>query len=231
MTKTSKLLDYRYDNDSGKMEIGLDEVGRGPLFGRLYVAGVILPEDQSLFDGTNIKDSKKFSSKHKIRDVAEYIKTHALAWHIHYIEADVIDNINILQSVYRAMHECIRELLIKTGNPFDNTMVIVDGDRFKPYCVFDEASGFMKEMHNVTVEQGDSKYMSIAAASIIAKVAHDDYIEQLCKEYPQLVDRYRLDKNVGYGTKHHIDGIQQYGITQWHRRSYKICKEANMAPL
>jgi ribonuclease HII len=113
----------------------------------------------------------------------------------------------------------------------DNMMIIVDGDRFKPYCVFDQTTNTMKEIPSITIEQGDAKYIGIAAASIIAKVAHDEYIEELCTQYPELVERYRLDKNVGYGTKHHIDGIQQYGITQWHRKSYNICKGASYAPL
>ena len=214
-----------------KYEIGCDEVGRGPLFGRLYVAAVVLPTDGS-FDGTHIKDSKKFSSKKKIKEVAEYIKTAALAWHIHYIEASVIDDINILQAVYKGMHECIRQMILKLEpiskphklNPLNDILLMIDGDRFKPYCLFNNETESLQEMHHVTIEQGDAKYMNIAAASIIAKVEHDEYISDLCKEYPELATRYSIDKNVGYGTKAHLEGIRQYGISQWHRKTYGICK-------
>jgi ribonuclease HII len=89
----------------------------------------------------------------------------------------------------------------------------------------------MQEIPHITIEQGDAKYVGIASASILAKVAHDEYILELCKEYPILCERYSLDKNVGYGTKLHIDGIKKYGITQWHRRSYGICKMAKYSPI
>jgi ribonuclease HII len=213
-------------NPDSKYEICLDEVGRGPLFGRLYVAAVVLPRN-GLFDGKDIKDSKKFSSKKKIKEVAAYIRENCLAYHIHYIEANVIDDINILQAVYRAMHECIRAIITKLGT-HEGLSIIVDGDRFKPYCVFDNVSQTMIEIPSTTIEQGDAKYMGIAAASIIAKVAHDEYISELCGEYPELNERYGLEKNVGYGTKQHLDGILKYGISQWHRKSYGRCNTAEV---
>jgi ribonuclease HII len=231
--KPTELLPLCYD-EKNRFEISLDEVGRGPLFGRVYTAAVVLPRDGS-FNGTDIKDSKKFSSKKKRKEVAEYIRENALAYHIHYIEPDVIDEINILQAVFRCMHECIKQILLKLENlvedPFKDVLIVVDGDRFKPYCMFDVESESLKEVPHITIEQGDAKYMAIAAASIIAKVAHDEYIEEMCKIYPALVERYQLDKNVGYGTKHHIDGIRNYGITEWHRKSYGLCRDALYSPI
>jgi ribonuclease HII len=228
--KPKELLQFSYDS-SKKWEICIDEVARGCLFGRVYVAAVVLPSDDS-FDGTEIKDSKKFSSKIKMKEVSDYIHKNCLAYHIHYIESDVIDEINILQAVFRCMHECVKEVIAKleNANP-ENTLIVVDGDRFKPYCIYNDEKGTMEEIPHVTIEQGDAKYMGIAAASIIAKVAHDEYIYELCKNYPLLNERYHLEKNVGYGTKQHLDGIKQHGITQLHRKSYGICKTAQYSPL
>ena len=239
VTKPVSLLSLTYDSKY-KYEIGCDEVGRGPLFGRLYVAAVLLPTDGS-FDGTNIKDSKKFSSKKKIQEVSEYIKKASIAWHIHYIEADIIDDINILQAVYKGMHECIRQMILKIEkiqendslkfNVFNDLLLLIDGDRFKPYCMFNPDTQSIQELNHITIEQGDAKMMSIAAASIIAKVEHDQYIENLCKEYPELITRYNIDKNVGYGTKAHLQGIREHGISQWHRKTYGICKSVSLNPL
>ena len=238
VAKPVSLLSLVYDSKY-KYEIGCDEVGRGPLFGRLYVAAVVLPIDGS-FDGTNVKDSKKFSSKKKILEVSDYIKKASVAWHIHYIEADIIDDINILQAVYKGMHECVRQMILKLEkmhdnlnsasplNPLNDIILLIDGDRFKPYCIFNEETQSIQEMNYVTIEQGDAKMMSIAAASIIAKVEHDKYIEDLCKEYPDLITRYNINKNVGYGTKAHLDGIREHGISQWHRKTYGICKTVSL---
>lgn len=236
--KKPKLL-YKYDENS-KIEICLDEVGRGPLFGRLYTAAVVLPVNHSLFDETDIKDSKKFSSKEKMKRVAEYIINNCLAYHIDYIDAGVIDEINILQSVYRSMHECIKNILekisniqpeINNNNNNENILILVDGNSFRPYCVYKEQTGEIQQISHVTIEQGDAKYIGIAAASIIAKVAHDDYIHKLCIEYPILVERYDLANNVGYGTKKHLDGIREHGITEFHRKTYGICKTSIVTPL
>lgn len=232
-----KLL-YKYDENS-KIEICLDEVGRGPLFGRLYTAAVVLPVNHSIFDETDIKDSKKFSSKEKMKRVAEYIINNCLAYHIDYIDASIIDEINILQSVYRSMHECIKHILEKISNiqpeinvnNNENVLILVDGNSFRPYCVYKEQTGEIQQISHVTIEQGDAKYIGIAAASIIAKVAHDDYIHKLCIEYPILVERYDLANNVGYGTKKHLDGIREHGITEFHRKTYGICKTSMVTPL
>jgi ribonuclease HII len=226
--KEKPPLDRFYNSDV-PYEIAIDECGRGPLFGRVYVGCVILPKDPKLFDGKDIKDSKKFTSKKKLGAVAEYIKSNALAWHVSWVDEKVIDDINILQANMRAMHDGIREILKKIPDDTDisKCLAVIDGNYFTPYRKFDDASETMVEMPHVTIEKGDSKHMGIAAASILAKAARDEYILDLCREHPELVERYRLDTNMGYGTKIHMDGIRQHGISQWHRRSFgELCKNA-----
>ena len=226
--KQSPLQPY-YDI-ANTLEIGLDEAGRGPLFGRLYVAAAILPKDDS-FRHADIKDSKKFSSKKKIKDVSDYIKANSIAWSIQYIEAEEIDRINILQSVLKAMHMCIGEIIAKmacidssTSRPLSDYFLMIDGNQFKPYMYYNDATGELECIRHVLIEGGDNKYTSIAAASILAKVARDEYIADLCRQSPDLVNRYHLDTNMGYGTKQHMLGIAEYGITDLHRKSYKPCK-------
>jgi len=216
-------------SSENRFEVGVDEAGRGPLFGRLYVAAVIIPEGG--FDNPAIKDSKKIKSKKKMTDLAEYIKTNAYAWSIKYIEHDVIDDINILQAVYQGMHACIRECISKI-NVFENqTCLLIDGNLFKPFSVFDESTDRLMTLPYETIEGGDNKYQAIAAASILAKSARDQWVEELCNEYPLLSERYALNKNMGYGTKAHLTGIAQYGITQWHRKTYGCCKSAPYQPI
>lgn len=228
------LLERFYNSNDNLYELSIDEAGRGCMFGRVYIACVVLPKNPDLFSGVNIKDSKKFSSKKKLRETAEYIKEHALSWHIEYIENDVIDNINILASVMNGMHDCIKHSMLKINSmvepiPSDSDyMAIIDGNYFKPYCYYDDSKSEYCQIPHVTVEKGDGKYMAIAAASILAKTARDDYIIDLCEKYPILSERYGLDKNMGYGTKIHLNGINEYGITQWHRRSFGCCKTANI---
>jgi ribonuclease HII len=132
------LLEYSYDPKI-KYEICLDEVGRGPLFGRLYTGAVVIKRDGS-FDRLHIKDSKKFTSKEKIKEVASYIKENAICSNIHYIESNVIDEINILQAVYKSMHENIRSILDKLIliDPlfdYNDVLIVVDGDRFTPFNI------------------------------------------------------------------------------------------------
>jgi ribonuclease HII len=223
-------LMHNIEND---YEICIDEVGRGCLFGRTYIACVILPKDGS-FSGKDVKDSKKFSSKKKIKDVADYIKKNAIYWHVEYVESTIIDEINILQAVMRGMHESIRNTLdyLLTNNKITcvkNTMAVIDGNYFKPYIWFNPTNEELITLPSVTIEQGDAKYMGIAAASILAKVARDEYIIELCKDYPVLSSRYGLETNMGYGTKKHLDGIKEHGITQWHRRTFgEACKNASI---
>lgn len=220
----------RFYNEANAYELSIDEAGRGCLFGRVYVACVVLPKDPELFDGKNIKDSKKFSSKKKLNEVAEYIKEHALSWHVEYVEADVVDEINILQADMRGMHECIKHTITALGHvSVRDCMAIVDGNYFTPYRIFDKESETIIELPHVTIEQGDGKYMAIAAASILAKTARDNYVLDMCQKYPELITRYGLDKNMGYATKTHLDGIREHGITQWHRKTFgKACKEATV---
>jgi len=214
-------------NPEFNYEIGVDEAGRGPMFGRLYVAGAVLPKDDS-FRHDWMKDSKKFSSEKKIKTVSDYIKENAISYSIQYIEHDIIDQINIRQSVHKGMHESIREIFTKSNVKRDNTFLLIDGNDFKPYTFYDEDREEICALPHETIEGGDNKYTAIAAASILAKVARDEYIYTLCEEYPQLVERYGLGKNKGYGTKQHIDGIREFGITQWHRKTYGLCKNAKM---
>ena len=209
----------------------MDEAGRGPMFGRLYVAAVVLPK--VAFQHEKMKDSKKFHSKKKIQDVADYIKSHATAWSVHFIEADVIDQINIRQAVFRGMHACIRDIVAKQTSlnvsvdvPLVDPFLLVDGNDFAPYTVFDEATEELRAFPHVTIEGGDNKYSAIAAASILAKVARDQYIADLCADYPDLVTYYGLNKNMGYGTKQHLNGIATHGITQWHRKTFGLCRTA-----
>jgi ribonuclease HII len=219
-----------FDPTASHIEIGIDEAGRGPLFGRLYVAAVTLPKG---FTHKDIKDSKKLSDK-KIRKMAALIKETAVAWSIQYIEHDIIDEINIRQAVFRGMHAAIKEITGELGEKIpqnDDYFLLIDGNDFKPYMVYNDETSTYKALAYETVEHGDAIYMNIAAASILAKNARDRYIESLCEEYPQLSYRYGLQKNKGYGTKQHLEGIQQWGITQWHRKTYARCNTADLNPI
>ena len=222
-----------------KYEVGVDEAGRGPLFGRVYTGAVILPPASSptaatAFDFSLLKDSKKFSSDKKIREVAEYIKEHAVAWAVSYEEADVIDRINIRRATLQCMRNSIKtaiqghvEEMEQKGRlvpSYTDYLLLVDGNDFIPMGNYNQETDEMETYTHVCVEGGDNTYACIAAASILAKVARDDYIEKLCDQYPVLDEMYSLRGNKGYGAKKHLDGIREHGITQWHRRSYGICK-------
>lgn len=213
-------------------EIGVDEAGRGPLFGRVYTAAVILPKDDT-FDHSKVKDSKKFTSKKKIEEAAEYVKTHALAWYVSFEDETVIDEINILQATQKAMHHCILETkkqytekLLKEGHTMRNIHfhLLIDGNYFNPISTINRQTNMIEVIPYDTVEGGDNKYSCIAAASILAKVYRDQYIADLCEQHPDLITKYGLDSNKGYGAKKHLDGIKEHGITIWHRRSFGICK-------
>lgn len=229
--KKDPIILQQIYNDSNLYEFGLDEAGRGSLFGGVYVACVVLPKDSSNFDGKDIKDSKKFSSKKKIMEVAEYIKQHALAWNVSWVDESEIDKNNILESSMRGMHKCLDALFPSLGGykDIDKCLALVDGNYFNPYSRFNNDKHCICQLPHITVEQGDSKYMAIAAASILAKTARDSYILELCQGYPELVERYGLDTNMGYGTKRHLEGIRQHGISQWHRRTFgDLCKSATV---
>jgi len=224
--KQQPLQKY-FVEDTNIIEIGIDEVGRGPLFGRVYVSAVILPKDDS-FDHSKMKDSKKFHSKKKIEETSEYIKNSSLAWVVCYEDEKVIDEINILQATQQAMHKCISELIKKHPELFDpdkKIQLLIDGNYFNPYTMYNKKRKILEPLSHICIEGGDNKYSAIAAASILAKVARDTYIDDLCKENPKLIEYYSIDSNKGYGAKKHLDGIQEHGITIWHRRSFGICKQ------
>jgi ribonuclease HII len=215
------------------VEIGVDEAGRGPLFGPVYTAAVILPKDDT-FDHSKVKDSKKFHSKKKIDEVANYIKENALSWYVSFEDEKTIDDINILQATQKSMHTSILEARklfnkqMKDHNKIEFTNysyhLLVDGNYFNPITYLNKKTNKIETIPFTTIEGGDDKYTAIAAASILAKVERDKYIHYLCEQNSELVERYGIDSNKGYGAKRHIDGIKQHGITTWHRRSFGICK-------
>ena len=208
-------------SDEYNVEIGVDEVGRGPMFGRVYCAAVILP-DNDTFKYEILKDSKKFTSKKKLEEAAKYIKENCISFSIAFCEHSEIDNINIRQATHKAMNEAIRKIIKFT----DNNIVLIDGKDFKPITYLENEQ--IKQVPVKCIEGGDNKYCSIAAASIIAKVERDNYIYDMCKKYPILDTYYDLSKNKGYGTAKHMDGIKKYGITQWHRKTFGICNNSNI---
>ena len=198
-----------------KHTVGVDEAGRGPLFGRVYAAAVILPEPTAENKSwmSLIKDSKRFHSAVKIRQVADNIRKHAISYGVGWRDEKRIDVINILQATQEAMHDAIDQVIKSKDTVTTDATVklLIDGNYFRPYA----------GLQHHCIEQGDNIYPCIAAASILAKVARDDYIHALCKEYPELVHKYDLDKNKGYGTKRHMDGIREHGVTEWHRKSFR----------
>lgn len=227
--KISNILKKYHFNDPNIFEIGVDEAGRGPLFGRVYTAAVILPKDDT-FEHSKMKDSKLFHSKKKIFEISEYIKENAIAWSISYEDEKVIDEINILQATQKCMHKSITSTLKVFEKKIINEEnkqihLLIDGNYFNPYKQFNKKRQIIETISYTCVEDGDNKYTSIAAASILAKVARDKYIEELCQENQYLIEKYGIDSNKGYGSKKHLDGIKTNGITIWHRRSFGICKQ------
>ena len=247
------LLKKYYNLEDHIIEIGADEAGRGPMFGRVYSGAVVLPKDDS-FDHYKMKDSKKFTSKNskKINEAAEYIKQNAIAWAVAYEDERVIDEINILQATQSAMHKAIQNVIGQLSKKnvvldYNNLFLLIDGNYFKPFhydsdhnmgiensqrckpmqmpVTNTKPSSKTSSLHYTTIEGGDNKYTSIAAASILAKVERDKYIEDLCLHNPDLIEKYGLDSNKGYGSKRHMDGIKKHGISKWHRRTFGICKE------
>lgn len=229
------ILKTCLQNDTSVFEIGVDEAGRGPLFGRVYAGAVILPKDSNTFQHSLMKDSKKFGKSKKgqkeINEAYEYIRTHAVAWATAYESEETIDEINILQATQSAMHKAIKavieQLENKTSNNIhsNNLYLLIDGNYFKPYSHYNYGQKFPTTIKFNTVEQGDNTYSSIAAASILAKVERDKYIDELCLVNPELSQKYGIDSNKGYGSKKHRDGISEFGITKWHRKTFGICSQ------
>ena len=189
-------------NFSGQLfETGTDEAGRGCLAGPVTAAAVILPED---FELALLNDSKQLSEK--IREyLRPIIQEKAICYHVTNIEPEIIDEINILNASIKAMQECIVKL-----TPVPN-YIIVDGNRFKA----------VNDIPHSCIIKGDSKYLSIAAASILAKTYRDDYMAMIHEEYPM----YNWKQNKGYPTMEHREAIRKYGITKYHRKSFRLLPE------
>ena len=205
---THKILKKFYAEDS--LEVGIDEAGRGPLFGRVYVGAAILPLDD--FDHSLMRDSKKLSERKRLQ-AYDYIKENAIDYSVDYIEADEIDKINIYNATYTAMHKALDKLQVRPD------MILVDGSHFIPYS-FEN-----RQRSHVCIEKGDDTYSAIAAGSILAKVTRDKYICELCSKHENLDEFYGLSQNKGYGTARHMEGIKQHGISLWHRKSFGICRQ------
>ena len=196
------LVSHYYE---GKIEAGCDEAGRGCLAGSVYAAAVILPPD---YQNELLNDSKQLTEKkrYQLRDI---IEQDAVAWAVGIVTPQEIDRINILNASILAMHRALDQLKVRPE------AIIVDGNRFKPY----------QQIPATTIVKGDGKYLSIAAASILAKTYRDDYMNQLALEYPQ----YDWLSNKGYPTKKHRDAIRQNGITPYHRRSYNLLGDGQLS--
>lgn len=186
---------------SGKVEAGCDEAGRGPLAGPVVAAAVILPND---FTNSILNDSKKLSH-HQLLELEMLIKKEAISYAVAEVSPEEIDEINILKASFLAMHRSIAALQQRPE------LLLIDGNRFNPY----------EDMPHECVVKGDATYMSIAAASVLAKTHRDRLMHAAAKKYPQ----YGWQTNVGYPTKAHRQAIRDYGITPLHRKSFRLLPE------
>lgn len=182
--------------ESGHIEAGCDEAGRGPLAGPVFAAAVILPE---AFYHPLLNDSKKMSVKARY-ELREVIEKEAIAWAVEEVSPEEIDSLNILWASVTGMQRAVRKLSVKPQ------FLLIDGNRFRPFDGYPFA----------TVVHGDATYASIAAASVLAKTYRDDRMIQLAEQFPH----YGWDRNMGYPTREHIEAIKKYGLTPWHRRSF-----------
>ncbi len=199
-------------NDKTLIEAGVDEVARGCLAGPVYAAAVIWPNEEEQLDPNIIlKDSKKLS-KTKRTLLRDYIEEYAIDYAVASVDNNEIDKINILQASQLAMRKAIAKLDVQPD------FLLIDGNYFKPYIHNGELIP-----HKCFIK-GDDKYQSISAASILAKVYHDEYIEKLIEEEPEL-KIYDWESNMCYGTKKHIGAIKENGISKYHRKTFGICKE------
>ncbi len=202
---------YFINND----EIGVDEAGRGPLIGRVYASAVCLGDIGDIKEDIIITDSKKMTRNQRQKSY-EWIINNVKAYSVSFAEPNEIDTINILQATRLAMKRALEDI----GQKVHINNIVIDGPRWE------DKFKDIKDYDNIKVKSvigGDSKYMSIAAASILAKEEHDKYIRDLCKKRPELHERYDLLNNMGYGTKKHLEGIKKYGISEYHRKSFKPC--------
>jgi len=195
--------------------IGVDEVGRGTLFGNVIACAVILPETFPDDIYLQIKDSKKLSFK-KRKFLANYIKTNAIAYAIGSVSSEEIDEINILQASIKAMHIALYEVMKKTK--FNK--IIVDGNYFTP--IISDNEDYIIDFE--CVPKADNTYLNVAAASIVAKDYHDNEILELLENEPDL-NKYDLKNNMGYATLKHRNAIQNYGLHKYHRKTFKSCSE------
>lgn len=189
----------------GKVEAGCDEAGRGCLAGSVFAAAVIFDEN---YKNEELNDSKQLTDKQR-KKLRKIIERDAIAWAVGIVTPEEIDRINILNASILAMHRALDQLKIRPE------AVIVDGNRFKQY----------KQLPYTTVVKGDGKYLSIAAASILAKTYRDDYMDELDKEYPN----YHWLSNKGYPTKEHREAIRQYGITPFHRKTFNMLEDKQLS--
>ncbi len=185
----------------GICEAGCDEAGRGSLAGSVYAAAVILPPD---FECTVLNDSKQLTERQRYA-LRPIIEQNAVAWAVGVVSAKEIDEINILNASILAMHRAIDALKVVPEH------LIIDGNRFKPY----------KNIPYNTIIKGDGKYLSIAAASVLAKTYRDDYMNALHEEFPM----YGWNQNKGYPTKQHRNAIEKYGVSHYHRMSYRLIND------
>lgn len=197
--------------DSELLEAGVDEVARGCLAGPVYAAAVIWPKELELEETITLRDSKKLSKK-KREEMKDYIEATALDFSVAFEPPETVDTINILNASISAMHKAVDGLNVVPE------YLLIDGNKFKPYI----RDGDLIP-HECFVK-GDDLYQSISAASILAKVYHDNYITELCEKEPEL-DIYDWRKNMCYGTKIHLDAIKNNGITPYHRKTFGICRE------
>ena len=196
------LANHYYE---GKIEAGCDEAGRGCLAGSVYAAAVILPED---YHNELLNDSKQLTEKKRYQ-LREIIEREAIAWAVGIVAPDEIDKINILNASILAMHRALDQLTVRPE------AIIVDGNRFKKY----------HDVPHTTIVKGDGKYLSIAAASILAKTYRDDYMNELAKTYPQ----YDWLSNKGYPTKKHREAIREYGISPFHRKTFNLLGDGQLS--
>lgn len=186
------------------IEAGCDEAGRGCLAGSVYAAAVILPPD---YHNELLNDSKQLTEKCRYA-LREVIQRDAVAWAVGIVTPEEIDKINILNASILAMHRALDQLQVRPE------AIIVDGNKFKPYG----------DLPHATIVKGDGKYLSIAAASILAKTYRDDYMAKIAEEYPQ----YDWSGNKGYPTKKHRQAIKLYGATPYHRRSFNLLGDSQL---
>ena len=200
--------------EKNKLEIGLDEAGRGSLLGPVFTAGVILYDIKSNPPPYPIKDSKKCSEKVRSA-LRKYIEQNSIAFSVEKIDCDRIDKVNILNATMEGMEKCIDNIT----SVISVDRLLVDGNTFPTYMdkfTFDF-------IPHVCIPGGDDKYLNIAAASILAKEYRDEYILKLCETNNNL-DKYDIKNNKGYGTKSHMEALKEFGPTEFHRKSFKPCQ-------